>query len=338
MIELLDPLPKDKKAFNEKRFKAMLEAHGNSIVCIHDGDLVKVHIHTLKPGNILTYAQQFGEFKFVKVDNMSEQHEELIVEDETKKKEAGVEDQNSGKIEVTTSAPAFNKESAKPTVKKEFGIIAVAVGDGIEKLFKDLSVDYIVSGGQTMNPSTEDFVNAIKQIDCKNVFIFPNNGNIVMAANQAAEIMKDVYNVKVIPTKTIPEGLVACMVFNPEGTFEENLESMTENVATVKSGEITYAIKDTTIDGVTVKKDNFMGITNKKITCCHKHKLNTLMDLLKTMVDEDSQIITIICGKDVTDEEKKSLTKMISDEYGKDMDVEVDDGGQPVYSFFVSVE
>jgi DAK2 domain fusion protein YloV len=317
----------------------MLEAHGNSIVCIHDGTLVKVHIHTLKPGNILTYAQQFGEFKMVKVDNMSEQHEELIMEDNAKKEEAGVKEEGSdAKIEVTTSAPAFDKKEATPAVKKEYGLISVAVGTGVEKLFRDLSVDYIVSGGQTMNPSTEDFVNAIKKINCKNIFIFPNNGNIIMAANQAAEIMKDVCNVHVIPTKTIPEGLVACMVFNPEGSVDDNIESMKENASSVKSGEITYAIKDTTIDGVTVKKDNFMGITHKKIVCCHKHKLNTLMDLLKQMVDEDSQIITVICGQDVTEEEKKTLTKNISDQYGSDLDVEIDDGKQPVYSFFVSVE
>lgn len=341
MIDLPDQnkLPANKKVFNEKRFKAMLEAHGNSIVCIHDGTLVKVHIHTLKPGNILTYAQQFGEFKMVKVDNMSEQHEELIMEDNAKKEEAGVKEEGSdAKIEVTTSAPAFDKKEATPAVKKEYGLISVAVGTGVEKLFRDLSVDYIVSGGQTMNPSTEDFVNAIKKINCKNIFIFPNNGNIIMAANQAAEIMKDVCNVHVIPTKTIPEGLVACMVFNPEGSVDDNIESMKENASSVKSGEITYAIKDTTIDGVTVKKDNFMGITHKKIVCCHKHKLNTLMDLLKQMVDEDSQIITVICGQDVTEEEKKTLTKNISDQYGSDLDVEIDDGKQPVYSFFVSVE
>jgi DAK2 domain fusion protein YloV len=346
LIQLPDPKKMgEKKPFNEKRFKAVLEAHGNSIVCVTADDLVKVHIHTLRPGNILTYAQQFGEFKAIKVDNMSEQHEELMLDDMEKKAEAGVKEDDGPKIEVTTSAPSFDakkeepeEEKREPGVKPEFGLIAVAVGDGVSKLFKDLSVDYVVSGGQTMNPATSDFVDAIKKVDAKNIFIFPNNGNIIMAAQQAADILKDVYHVVVVPTKTVPEGLVACMVFNPTATFEENLESMKDNISSVKSGEITYAIKDTTIDGVTVGKDKFMGITGKKIVCCHKHKLNALMDLLAKMTDEDSQIITVICGQDVTEEERKNLTKMISDKYGDEMDVEIEDGGQPVYSFFVSVE
>ncbi|MFA6625221.1 MAG: DAK2 domain-containing protein [Bacilli bacterium] len=343
LIQLPDPKKLgDKKNFNEKRFKAMLEAHGNSIVCVRDSDLVKVHVHTLKPGNILTYAQQFGEFKAIKVDNMSEQHEELMLDDKEEKAKAGVKEDSDDKIEVTTSAPEFESkhkgESEKPAVKKEFGLIAVAVGSGVEKLFQDLSVDYIVSGGQTMNPSTADFVDAIKKVNAKNIFIFPNNGNIVMAAQQASDIMKDAYNVAVVPTKTIPEGLVACMVYNPGSTFEDNLESMKDNVSSVKSGEITYAIKDTTIDGVTVGKGKFMGIFSKKIVCCHKHKLNTLMELLSKMIDEDSQIITVICGQDVTEEEKKALTERISDKYGDGLDLEIEDGDQPVYSFFVSVE
>ncbi len=335
LMQIPNPLPKDKKAFNEKRFKAVLEAHGNSIVLVTDEDLVKVHIHTLKPGNILTYAQQFGEFKMIKIDNMTEQHEELMFEDSEERSEAGVGADSAPKIEVTTSAPTFERKAKE---WKDCGMIAVAVGEGIERLFRDLSVDYIVSGGQTMNPATSDFVKAIEEVHAHTVFVFPNNGNIVMAARQAAEICKDQCRVEVIPTKTIPEGLVACMVYNQASTVEENMESMAENVAAVKSGEVTYAIKDTTIDGVTVAKDHFMGITGKKIVCCHKHKINTLLDMLEKMVTSDSQIITILCGEDVTPDEKEKLTSEVEKRYGDAIDITIEDGKQPVYSFFVSVE
>lgn len=329
-----DKLPDNKKAYNEKKFKAVLEAHGNSIVCVSDGDLVKVHIHTLRPGTILTYAQQFGEFKMIKIDNMSEQHEELLLDDKQKREETGASAiDETNKIEVTTAAPK------EPAEKKEFALITVAIGSGIEKLFHSLSSDcYIVSGGQTMNPSTADFVEAIKKTNAENIFIFPNNGNIIMAANQAADLLKDEFNIKVIPTKTIPEGLVACMVFNPSASIDENEASMLDSISAVKSGEITYAIKDTTIDGVTVEKDKFMGITGKKIVCCHKHKINTLMDMLGKMVDEDSSLITILCGQDVTEDERKTISELVQARYGNDCDISIENGEQPVYSFFVSVE
>ena len=221
---------------------------------------------------------------------------------------------------------------------KNYALIAVGVGKGIEQLFKELSVDIVVSGGQTMNPATKDFVDAIEKLNADTIFIFPNNGNIYLAASQAAEFVKDHQKVIVIPTKTINEGLVACMVFNPEADVEDNIASMKENISSVKSGEITYAVKDTTIDGVTVAKDHFMGIQGKKILCCHKHKVNTLFDMLTQMVDEDSQIITIIFGEDVKDDEKKAVTDYVQTKYGDNMDISLADGLQPVYSFLVSVE
>ncbi len=336
---------KGKKVFNEKRFKAVLEAHGNSIVFIHLDDLVKVHIHTMKPGNIFTYAQQFGEFKTMKCDNMSEQHEELMDDFESEKEKLGIEEQEE-KFDVALKADAtLSKEEqekhlgieTKPAEKKKYAIIAVGAGEGVKNLFKDLNVDYVVSGGQTMNPSTADFVKAIESLNAENIFILPNNGNIFMAAKQAGEV-QDKVHVEVIPTKTIPEGLVAAVVFNPEASVEENVANMNENIKDIKSGEVTYAIKDTTIDGVTVEKDKFMGISKKKILCCHKHKVNTLVDLLSSMVDDESSIITIICGEDVTEDEKKEVEKTLNEKYGSDCDVVVQDGNQPVYSFFVSVE
>lgn len=336
LMQLPDPkkMPSDKKVYNEKKFKAVLEAYGNSIVCVSDQDLVKVHIHTLKPGNILTYAQQFGEFKMIKIDNMSEQHEELLLEDEQLKQAAGeTEISESEKIEVKTAAPKLDKPQS------EYALVTVAVGQGIEDLFTSLySEVYLISGGQTMNPSTADFVDTIKKTNAKNIFVFPNNSNIVMAANQASDLLKDDYNIRVIPTKTIPEGLVACMVFNAGASVDENVSNMLENIAAVKSGEITYAIKDTTIDGVTVEKDHFMGITGKKIVCCHKHKINTLTDMLTHMVDDDSSIIQILCGEDVTEEEKEKVTEYVTDKYGDMCDISIEEGKQPVYSFFVAVE
>ena len=326
----------EKKAFNEKRFKAVLEAHGNSIVFIHTDELVKVHIHTMKPGLIFTYAQQFGEFKTMKCDNMAEQHEELMDDFESEKEKRGIQGEEE-KFDVALKAAATVKEE-KHAEKKKYALVAVAVGDGIEKMFRENSVDYIISGGQTMNPSTADFVEAIKKVNAENVFLFPNNGNIVLAANQAADLMKEEGNIIVIPTKTIPEGLTACMVFNADGTPEENVECMTENVANVKSGEITYAIKDTTIDDVHVEKGKFMGIAHKKILCCHKHKINTLMDLISSMTDDESSLITIICGQDVTEKEKEEVKNKVEEKYGDDYEVDVETGNQPVYSFFVAVE
>lgn len=326
----------EKKAFNEKRFKAVLEAHGNSIVFIHTDELVKVHIHTMKPGLIFTYAQQFGEFKTMKCDNMAEQHEELMDDFESEKEKKGIQGEEE-KFDVALKAAATVKEE-KTAEKKKYALVAVAVGDGIEKMFRENSVDYIISGGQTMNPSTADFVEAIKKVNAENVFLFPNNGNIVLAANQAADLMKEEGNIIVIPTKTIPEGLTACMVFNADGTPEENVKCMTENVANVKSGEITYAIKDTTIDDVHVEKGKFMGIAHKKILCCHKHKINTLMDLISSMTDDESSLITIICGQDVTEKEKEEVKNKVEEKYGDDYEVDVETGNQPVYSFFVAVE
>lgn len=324
-----------KKSFNEKRFKAVLEAHGNSIVFIHMDNLVKVHIHTMTPGLIFMYAQQFGEFKTMKCDNMSEQHEELLTDFESEKERVG-DTAEVEKIDVALKAAATVSEEKKE--KKKYALIAVAVGSGIEEMFKESSVDYLISGGQTMNPSTADFIEGIKSVNAENIFLFPNNGNIILAANQAAEMMKEECNVIVIPTKTIPEGLTACMVFNPEASADENVEYMTENFKNVKSGEITYAIRDTVIDGVKVEKDKYIGIAHKKIVCCHKHKLNALYDMIKQMINEDSSLITILCGEDVTEEEKDEVSEKVNEEYGDEFEVEVVYGNQPVYSFFVSVE
>ena len=305
-----NPAEQGKKVFVEKRFTNVLNSHGNSLVVVRDEDIVKVHVHTLKPGNVLSYAQQYGEFIKLKIENMSEQHTELV--------EQG------------------NAPDAKKVEKKEYAIIAVAVGEGIEKLFKEYRADYIVSGGQTMNPSTEDFVAAIKACNAKNIFILPNNSNIVMAASQACDVVEGV-NAKVIPTKTIPQGLTACMMFNEEATFEENEEEMNSAIANVKTGQVTFAIKDTSIDGVEVRKDEFIGISGKAIVCCYKDKVQTALHTLDSMVDDMSSIITVLVGENVSEDEINALQSQIEEKYS-DIDVDVKMGNQPVYSFIIAVE
>lgn len=303
-----DPSNCGKKPFLEKRFTSTLLAHGNSIVVVRDEDIVKVHVHTLIPGYLLNYAQQFGEFVKIKVENMSEQHTELV---------------NNG------------KDPAKKE-KKEYGIIAVASGKGLEELFKEYRADYIVTGGQTMNPSTDDFVKAIQQVNAKKIFILPNNSNIIMAAEQACDIVEGV-EVKVIPTKTIPQGLTACMMFNPEDDFSANVEEMTSSIDGVKSGQVTFAIKDTSFDGVEVKKDEFIGISNKTIICSNPNKIETTIKTIESMIDDYSSIVTIIVGEDVSEEETNKLIEILESKY-PDIEFDVKIGNQPVYSFIIGVE
>ncbi len=295
-----------KKTFIKKNFSDMIQKFGVSAVVVRDEDIVKVHVHTLKPGAVLNYAQSFGEFVTLKIENMQEQHNNLIEQ---------------------------NKAPDKPKV--ENAIIAVSVGDGLDKMFKDLRVTTIVSGGQTMNPSTEDFVKAIKETNAKNIFILPNNSNIVMAATQACEVA-ECENCCVIPSKTISQGLTACMMFNPEADFESNVEEMKEALHMVKSGQITFSIKSTVIDGVEINQDDFMGIMEKKIICAHKDRTTVAKDLLARMIDEDSAIATIIYGEGATKEEAEALANYVSNNYP--IDVEVHFGGQPVYSYYLSVE
>ena len=301
----LDPENPDKKTFVQKNFSTMIQKFGVSVVVVRDEDIVKVHVHTLKPGGVLTYAQGFGEFIKLKIENMQEQHNQLIAD--------------------------------KPveTPRTKYAIIAVSVGDGLSQMFKDLRVTHIVSGGQTMNPSTEDFVKVIKELNAENIIILPNNSNIVMAANQACQVVENC-NCVVIPTKTISQGLTSCMMFNPESDLETNVQEMTEAISRVKSGQVTYSIKSTNIDGVEIKENDFMGISEKKIICANESRYEVCKELLDHMVDEDSAIATIIIGEGGTKEEAEEISQYISDKYG--IDVEIFDGGQPVYSYLLSVE
>ena len=302
-----------KKPFNENKFKNWLSAQGNSLVVVRDDDIVKVHVHVLTPGNVLTYAQSYGEFIKLKIENMTEQHTQLV------------------------NKPETPREPVKKALTKDYGMVAISAGKGIDDLFTDLGVDKIVSGGQTMNPSIEDIVKAIRDVEAKNVFVFPNNSNIIMAALQASDVLADEIKVHVVATKTIPQGVVAASSFSPDLTPKENVKNMKDAIKHIKSGSVTYAIKDTVIDGVNVTKDYFMGISDKKIVACEKRPLNALYKLLGTMVDSESYLITILVGEGVNEEDIEALTTKVSKKY-PNAELDVRRGDQPVYSYLVGVE
>ncbi len=304
----------EKKPFVEKRFTGVLNSHGNSLVVVRDDDIVKVHVHTLEPGSILNYAQNFGEFVTLKIENMTEQHSHLdIVPGEDKKQEV---------VE-------------KPL--KEYALIAVSAGEGLNQIFSDIGVDYIVSGGQTMNPSTEDFLTAIDKVHARNVYILPNNSNIVMTASQACDVVEGETIARVVPSKTIPQGIVAAMMFNPDLDPEENFKEMKAALKNVVSGSVTYAIKDTDIEGIHVTKGHYMGFRNKSIIVCLQNKIEALYELVKAMVDENSAILTVILGEDITESEESKLSESLFEQY-PELEIDIKRGQQPVYSFLVGVE
>ncbi len=320
-----------KKPFREAAFKKYLQDHGKSVVMVQDDDIVKVHVHTLTPGNMLNYAQQFGEFVTIVIENMSEEHKNI---------EHGMIAYDSNNSLKREDDKKDNPEEVEDdTPLSDFGLVAVSSGEGLDELFKELGVNVLVSGGQTMNPSTEDFVKAIKKAHAKNVFILPNNSNIVLAATQACDVYEDgEVNARVIPSKTIPQGLTAAMRINPDGTPEEIFEDMKGALKDVKSGSVTYAIKDTDIDGVHVTKDYYMAMEDKKIVSCVKDKLQALMDLLDHLVSETVSSLILLIGKDVSEEEEAKINSLVSEKLGDRVDAMISRGDQPVYSFLVGVE
>lgn len=313
--------PENKKPFIENRFKSVLQNHGNSLVVVHDDDIVKVHVHTLNPGAVLTYGQSFGEFIKIKVENMTEQHTSL-----QEKKEGTLDSEK-----VTEEKPLEHK----PT--KDVAMVAVAVGKGIEQAFLDAGVAELITGGQTMNPSIVDIVSAIKKTDAKTVFVFPNNSNIIMAALQAKDVLHDEVEVVVVNTKTIPQGIAAVSQFLPDAPVEDNVKNMKEVIAHISSGEITYAVKDTKIDNVQIKKDDFMAIMNKKIVCCESKSEKALTKMLKKMIKEDNYLATIFVGEDVPDKIMKELQKELPETY-PNIDFDIRRGDQPVYHYLVGIE
>ena len=322
----------DKKPFVEKNFKKFLLSHGNSVVIVQDGDIVKVHVHTLTPGNMLNYAQQFGEFVTITIENMTEEHHNI----EAGKAATDYFVESSKKAEPIIPEPV-PEVSEGP--KKEYGIVAVSSGAGLDELFRELGVDVLVSGGQTMNPSTEDFVKAIKSTNAKNVFLLPNNSNIVMAASQACDVMEGSgINARVIPSKTIPQGMSSCMAFNPEVAPDEAFKVMKAALKNVKSGSVTYAIKDTEIEGVHITKDYYMAMKGKAIVSCVKDKFEALSDLVDSLVGKSSCMITVIVGEDISEEDTSHVEEELMSRYGDELEIDVKRGDQPVYSFLVGVE
>lgn len=296
------------KHFSETSFRDELATIGNSIVCVQDEDLVKVHVHTLEPQTAVKMGKRQGKFLKLKVENMSEQHEEILNKD---------------------------KEIEEESAHQKYGLITVAAGEGISRMFKDLRVDEVIGGGQTMNPSTEDFVSAINRLNCDHIIILPNNSNIILAAQQAQSVMED-RDIHVLPTKTIPQGLSACIMFNPDADLEANLQEMTEAMENVKSGEVTYAIKDTTIDGLAIREGEYMGIEGKKIVTCVPEMLDAARNLLDSMLDEDSEVVTLIYGEGADADMAGELENYITSK--SDAEVEIVDGKQPVYAFIIGVE
>jgi DAK2 domain fusion protein YloV len=301
--------------FEERELTATLSLLGDSLVVIRDTKTVKVHIHTNRPGRVLEIAQKSGEFQTLKIENMHLQHSHL---------------EEGAKGAKAAEAPKANEP------KKEFALIAVCFGDGIVNTFKELGVDYVIEGGQTMNPSTEAFVSAIKAVNAKNVIIIPNNGNVVMAAKQAAGMVRG-SKVEVILAKTIAQGYASLINYNPEATMEENLEAMGESIAHVKSGEVTYSVRDTEINGVKIVAGDYMGIADGEIIVSVKEEKDAVKGLLEKMIDEESEIATFFCGKDVTEEEKALVEEMCL-EINKNLDVEIIDGNQDIYSYIIAVE
>ncbi|AMC07785.1 MULTISPECIES: DAK2 domain-containing protein [Turicibacter] len=309
--EFIIRLDEERTPFKEDVFRGRLEKLGNSIVVVQDEDIVKVHVHTLTPGDALNLAQKHGEFVKLKIENMTEQHNEIIGQN------------------APQSEPAKREQA-------EYGIISVVAGEGIKHLFEEQGCHYVIEGGQTMNPSTEDFLKAIDELNAKNIIILPNNSNIIMAANQAAQVTEDV-NVVVIPSKTIPQGYTALMMFNEHASVEDNTEEMNQAITEVKSGQVTYAVRDTQMNGVDIKENDFIGILDKDIIVSVPERFESACALVDKMIDEDSEIVTILYGEGVDEDEADELAEYIENKYD-DVEVTIFDGQQPVYSYIISVE
>ena len=313
----------------EHAYKAFLESIGDSIVVVADDEIVKTHVHTNDPGLALQKALTFGSLSKIKIDNMREEHQEKLIKDSQK-----LAAQQKAEEEAYEAAQADEKTNNMPA--KEMGFVSVSIGEGMNEVFRGLGVDYLIEGGQTMNPSTEDMLNAIEHVNTKTVFILPNNKNIIMAANQAVDLVED-KQIIVIPTKTIPQGITALVNYIPDHSAEENKEQMMAEIENVKTGQVTYAVRDTEIDGKTIKQNDFMGIGDKSILSVGTDLRATTLEMVDAMVDEDSAIVSIYFGSDSDEDSANELAAAIEEKY-PDVEVEVNDGGQPIYYYVISVE
>ncbi len=325
--EFIIMLEKEYNLKIEEEFKAYLESIGDSLVVVSDDDIVKVHVHTNDPGLAISRALTYGSLTRMKIDNMREEHNERVIKEAEKaaKEQKATKDQ---KVEE-------NKAAAKQPRKKT-GFIAVSMGEGLDEIFTGLGVDYIIKGGQTMNPSTEDMLNAISEVNADNIFILPNNGNIILAAEQAKQLTED-KKIFVVPSKTVPQGITAVINFIYDKTPWENAERMSEEMKKVKSGQVTYAVRDTSIDGKEIKQGNIMGIGDKTILSVGTDIDETTLELIKCLMDENSELISLYYGEEVSEDQANELADQIMELY-PNMDVEVHYGGQPIYYYVLSVE
>ncbi|PKH09795.1 DAK2 domain-containing protein [Planomicrobium sp. MB-3u-38] len=299
-----------KKEFNEAEFRTDLSAYGDSLLVIADDEVAKIHIHSEEPGKVLTYGQDYGSLISMKIENMRQQHIDIVGED-------------------------FKKEGKKQEAVHPYAVVTVAMGEGVAELLRSIGASYVIEGGQTMNPSTEDIVNAIRSVSAERVLILPNNKNIIMAAEQAAEILE--IEAAVVPTKDVPQGMAALLAFNPSASVEENRETMAGASKHVKSGSVTFAVRDTSIDGITIKKDDFMGISEGKIVVSDKSLQSVTEELAKKLIDADSEIVTILYGEDVTEADAEKLGEFI-ESLNDEVEVEIHNGKQPLYPYIISVE
>ncbi len=306
---------------DEADFKAYLESIGDSIVCVADEDVVKVHVHTNDPGLAIQKALTYGQLSRMKIDNMREEHQEKLIKDAEK---------------MAAEQAAKKAQMKKKEPRKQVGFIAVSIGDGMNEIFRELGVDYIIEGGQTMNPSTDDMLTAIDNVNADHIFILPNNKNIILAANQARSLTKD-KDILVIPTKTVPQGITAVINYMPEADVDTNLETMEEGIKNVKTGQVTYAVRDTHIDDKTIHEGDIMGIGDQGILSVGQSVEETTKEMLEAMVDEDTELISMYYGQDVLAEDAERFAEAVAELY-PDADVDLHSGGQPIYYYVVSVE
>ena len=305
----------------EHEYKAFLESIGDSIVVVADDEIVKTHVHTNDRGLAIQKALTHGSLSKIKIDNMREEHQEKLIKD-------------AEKLAAQQKAEEEKPKADEP--RKEMGFISVSIGEGMNEIFRGLGVDYIIEGGQTMNPSTEDMLSAIDHVNADHIFILPNNKNIIMAANQAATLVED-KDIIVLPTKTIPQGIVAMVNYIPDYSAEENKETMLSEIGNVKTGQVTYAVRDTEIDGKTIKQNDYMGIGDSSILSVGQDLKATTLEMVDAMVDEDSAIVSIYYGTDATEEAAEEIGAVIEEKY-PDVEVEINAGGQPIYYYVISVE
>lgn len=308
--EFMVKLEDGKRAFNEAEFRTDLSAYGDSLLVISDDEIAKIHIHSEEPGKVLTYGQEYGSLISMKIENMRQQHTDIVGEGHKK-------------------APAAEAE------KHPYAIVTVAMGEGVAELLRSIGASYVIEGGQTMNPSTEDIVNAVRSIGAERVLILPNNKNIIMAAEQAAELLE--VEAAVVPTKDVPQGMSALLAFNPEAAVSDNRDTMSEAIKHVKSGSVTFAVRDTAIDGVEIKKDDYMGISEGKIVVSDKSLSHVTEELCKKLVDDESEIVTVLYGEDVSEADAEKLASFIESLNGE-VEVEIHNGKQPLYPYILAVE